>query len=155
MTVTMTTIKTKWSKSAFFCLSALLATNVYCKSTDALPPKTPQEKTQQTDSTANNIKPTLEKTVIKKTRTEKIKAMVEENDKNAKIIQTEMNNAHHKKRIMNKNCNIAKNRLQDLMTTPRIKIKQDNGTMRYMTQAEKTQKMKETREAIKRYCGKQ
>ena len=121
----------------------------------ALSPKAVQKKTQQTDSIVNTPKPTLEKIVPQKTRAEKIKAMAEENDKNAKIIQTEMNNAHHKKRIMNKNCNIAKNRLQDLMTTPRIKIKQDNGTMRYMTQAEKTQKMKETREAIKRYCGKQ
>jgi len=155
MKVTMKMKKTKWSKLFLFCLSTLLVTNAYCKSTDALPPKMAGKTTQQTNSVLKKTQPTLEKTVAKQTRAERIKTMVEENDNKAKMIQTEMNNAHHKKRIMKTNCNIAKNRLQDLMTTPRIKVKQDNGSIHYMTQTEKAQKMKKTRQAIKQYCGHQ
>jgi hypothetical protein len=139
-------IKIKWPKFSLFCISALLATSAHCNSTDILALKAAPLKSN-IEQTAKPLK------TPPQTREDKIKTMVETNDNQAKNLQAEMENKHHKNRIMKKNCSMAKNQLQNLMTHPRVKIKQQNGSMKYMTPTEKTQKMKETRQAIKRYCG--
>ena len=140
-------MKMKLSKISLFCISTLLITSVHCKPTDTLVPRpgTPKANTEQVKAQQQKSTP--------KTREERIKTIVEENDKKTKTIQADMDSRHHKKHIMKKNCNIAKNRLQDLMSTPRIKITANNGSMRYMTQTEKTEEIKKARQAIKRYCG--
>lgn len=150
-------MKIKWSKFSLFCISALLLTSAHCKSTDVLAPKAATQKTNLEQAVdAKKTKQEATKQSVKappQTREEKIKAMVEANDNQAKKLQADMENRHLKKRILKKNCGMAKNQLQDLMTTARVKVKTDKGSTRYLTQTEKAEKMRETRQAIKRYCG--
>ena len=51
-----------------------------------------------------------------------------------------------------KNCNLAKQNLARLETYARIRVKGDDGKMRYLTESEMDVKRQESREAIKFHC---
>lgn len=51
-----------------------------------------------------------------------------------------------------RNCDLAKQNLARLETYARMRVKGDDGELRYLTASEMDQKKKETREAIKFHC---
>ena len=152
-------MKAQWTKLALGCLISSLIITSHAQTPDKTMPQTQtqtltaQEPSNTLDA-ANTQQPatTLEK-AVPQTREEKIKAMVEENDKKAEQLKTDLHATQYKDKILAQNCKMAKNQLQQLMTTSRVKMKKSNGEMYYLSNNEKNKNIKEAREAIKRYCG--
>lgn len=154
----------QWNKLAL-CLLTCLAFSAHAKSSDMVPPAAEkalqkevatnaQSTTRSATSEAKSAMPdSANQKVAPKSREEKIKAMVEENQVKTKKLKDEMLSTKAKDKILASNCQSAKSRLQNLMTTPRVKMKNANGETYYLSPKEKNTQLKETREAIKRYCA--
>lgn len=153
----------RWNKLAV-CLLTCIAFSAYAKSSDMVPPaaqkaliKEVASNSQITNRPATpETKPAMsdnaDKKVAPKSREEKIKTMVEENQAKTQKLKDEMLSSKAKDKILASNCQTAKSRLQNLMTTPRVKMKNANGETYYLSPKEKNTQLKEAREAIKRYC---
>lgn len=85
-------------------------------------------------------------------REQHLQDAVNEFDESLKAEKAKAKNLKSRKMLKNRNCEMAKTRLEKLLTTNRARLKTPDGNTRYLSADEKLDEIKNAEKAVKKYC---